>query len=135
MKYSYILLLNFCNSKKLIELGIKENFGLDISVLIVSEIHFRKIVLSIPNDWENNVEMKSDILFLFDEVDTPTIVSEFKVQHELIEFNYVSGAVILKVTRENLVKSQLSKLAGQALYKRMTIRNVNTVRKILGLMS
>lgn len=113
-------------------MGIKETFGLDISVLIVSEIHFRKIVLSIPNDWENNVEMKSDILFLFDEVDTPTIVSEFKVQHELIEFNYVSGAVILKVTRENLVKSQLSKLAGQALYKRMTIRNVNTARKILG---
>ena len=38
------------------------------------------------------------------------------------------------VNRTNAGKSGLNKLAGTKIYKQMTIRNVNTVRKVFELM-
>lgn len=47
---------------------------------------------------------------------------------------YVSGSVLWSVDRKNVTKSGKMKLAGSKLYKQMTIRNVNTTRKIYDLM-
>ena len=51
------------------------------------------------------------------------------------DVRYVPGAILISVLRANLSKSSLPKLVGTALYKQMTIRNLNTVRKIYELMT
>jgi uncharacterized protein (DUF1697 family) len=48
---------------------------------------------------------------------------------------YVPGAVIWSVDRDKATRSGLLKLVGTELYRQMTIRNVNTVRKLYTLMA
>lgn len=113
-----------------IQRSIIENFKLDIAVLVCSYPQMQDIVTAIPDDWENNHLMKSDVLFLFKSVDRPDIINEFNVNHDLIAFKYTPGAVILNLKKETLIKSRLSKLCSQSIYKNMTIRNVTTTRTI-----
>lgn len=58
------------------------------------------------------------------------IINELPIRKEFVKIIYVKGAVIWNVTRKNLMKSQLSKIAGSKLYQQMTIRNVNTARHL-----
>lgn len=43
---------------------------------------------------------------------------------------YVKGAVIATVTRKNQTRYSLLKVIGTGLYGYMTVRNVNTARKL-----
>jgi len=47
---------------------------------------------------------------------------------------YHSGAVVWNVKRENINKSGMLKIVGTPFYKQVTVRNVNTLRKIVTLL-
>ena len=47
---------------------------------------------------------------------------------------YVPGMLLWKVDRPNLNRSGMRKIVGSRLYRSMTVRNVNTVRKLANLM-
>jgi uncharacterized protein (DUF1697 family) len=47
---------------------------------------------------------------------------------------YVAGAIVWRVDRKNIMRSRMTRLMGTPLYKQMTIRNVNTTRKLVELM-
>jgi uncharacterized protein (DUF1697 family) len=47
---------------------------------------------------------------------------------------YVDGAIVWSIDRKNYNKSAMHKFIGTPLYKHMTARNVNTVRKLGDLM-
>ncbi|MDF2479240.1 MAG: hypothetical protein K0S24_4723 [Sphingobacterium sp.] len=47
---------------------------------------------------------------------------------------YAPGAILWVVDKCNVTKSGLLKLVGTSLYKNMTVRNVNTTRKIYEIM-
>jgi uncharacterized protein (DUF1697 family) len=64
----------------------------------------------------------------------PAILKELTIKPEIDDVRYVSGAIIWGVVRDKVTRSGLMKLAGTPLYKRMTIRNCNTTRKLLELM-
>lgn len=108
---------------------LAEEFGFPIPVLIKTQAEVKKIVAAIPQTWQNDHgTQKTDVAFLFPEVDDKKILDEFPVKKEYLESRYVKGAIVWHVKRENLNKSQLNKLVGSKLYKYMTVRNVNTAR-------
>jgi uncharacterized protein (DUF1697 family) len=47
---------------------------------------------------------------------------------------YVPGTIVWRVDRDVLTRSGMMRLTSDNLYKRMTIRNINTVRKLADLM-
>lgn len=48
--------------------------------------------------------------------------------------NYVPGAILWSVEKKNVTKSGMSKIVGSKIYNQVTVRNVNTARKIYELM-
>lgn len=44
--------------------------------------------------------------------------------------NYVPGAILWSVEKKNVTKSGMSKIVGSKIYNQVTVRNVNTARKI-----
>ena len=56
------------------------------------------------------------------------------IKKQWMDLHYTKGAVLSKVERKNLNKSQLSRLASLPIYQKMTVRNVNTTRKLFQLM-
>lgn len=118
----------------ILEAAILENFNLEIRVLVYSLDQYEKIAQAIPPDWTNGDQMKSDVLFLWEEIDRDSILEEVEAKPEIDRLLYVPGALFWAVDRQWVTKSGMMKLAGSALYKRMTVRNVNTARKIYELM-
>ena len=57
-----------------------------------------------------------------------------KIDSGFDSVRYVPGAVLWSVSREELTRSGMTDLARSALYKQMTIRNVNTTRAIYRIM-
>lgn len=118
-----------------LEKVIEDDFGLEIKVLLVADHELDLIKQSLPDDWRNDTEMKCDVMFLWEEVDNPQVMEALPIKAEIDVVKYVKGAVIWKVDRENINKTGIMKLVGTSLYRQMTIRNCNTVRKLWELMN
>ena len=122
------------NLIKMIEKCIKDRFSLNIPVLVRNENEIAKTVAEIPSHWSNDQAMRTDVLFLWDEVDYPEVLDEIKTNSEVDNLIYTKGAVIWNFDRLNYRKSKMNKFIGTRVYKLMTARNVNTVRKIQEMM-
>lgn len=117
-----------------LEDAIERVFGFEVEVLVRDLKNMRSVVGAIPPEWTNDDSMKCDVMFLFDDVAKPSVVKELTIKPDLDDVRYVPGALIWRVDRKNVTRSGMMKLPGTELYRKMTIRNVNTTRKILELM-
>jgi uncharacterized protein (DUF1697 family) len=118
----------------MLEEAIHTNFGLPIKVLVRSFDDVKKIIDSLPESWTNDKEMRSEVMFLWDEIDDESVLEELVIKPEMDTVKYVSGAVLWSVLKKDITKSGMSKLIGSKIYKQITVRNVNTTRKIYELM-
>ncbi len=122
------------NLAKKIEKQLESAFGFRIPVVVRSGRSFEKIAAAIPKQWQNDTEQKSDILFLWKEYDSRKSLSLIRIAKGVDTVRYVPGAILWNVSREQYGKSGMRDFIGTALYKNMTARNVNTVRKLTDLM-
>jgi uncharacterized protein (DUF1697 family) len=117
-----------------IEKAIKRDFQLEIKVLIRNLPEMETIFRELPESWVKNEKMRTDVMFLWDQFDKPEILENLHIN--LVDHvKYVTGAILWNVESVNYSKSGMLKLVGTALYRNMTIRNVNTFRKIFQIMT
>lgn len=117
-----------------IEKAIKQDFGLDIKVLLRSFNNIETICKKLPDNWVKNEIMRTDVMFLWEKFDNPKVIEHLKI-NSVDNVKYISGAVLWNVEGKNYSKSGMLKLVGTELYRNMTIRNVNTVRKLHQIMT
>ena len=120
---------------RVIESGIKAHCKMDIRVVIKSQKDLAAICRKMPRDWVTDKVMRTDVMFLWDEVDTPEMIAAIPVNPQVDRLLHVKGALICNITREDYGKSKVPKMLGSRFYKNMTARNANTTRKLLELMA
>lgn len=118
-----------------LEEAIAEEFGLDLKVLVRDQDMMLATEQALPSSWINDSTMKSDVMFLWNDIDRPDVVGQLPIREGIDEVVYVPGAILWRVDRELLTKSGMTKIVGSKLYRSMTVRNVNTVRKLVQLMT
>ena len=133
-----VIFIDMKHTKSEITTFLKEaifrDFQLKIKVLVRSINDFENMMKILPESWKNDKSMRSDVLFLWEEIDRETLLAELKIKPQIDTVMYVSGAILWAVDKENITKSGLQKLVATSLYKNMTVRNVNTTRKIYEIM-
>ena len=107
---------------------LKKEFGFKIQALIKTKKEIQKISEAIPEEWQNDSNQKTDVAYLFEDIDSEKIIEQLPINKEFIDVRYVKGAIFWNIERTNYNKSHLNKLIGHKLYRFMTIRNVNTAR-------
>lgn len=117
-----------------IEVAIHQDFGFGVPVLVTSADSLREIVAKTPESWQNNSEMKTDVMFLWEAVDSPDTLKQLRITPGMDDVVYHPGAIVWRVDREHQAKSGMLDIVGTKLYKQMTVRNINTVRKLVELM-
>lgn len=96
---------------------------------LIKELDEVKVIKEgIPESWGNNEEEKTDVAYLFPDIDYEEILSELPIDTNYVEVKYIRGALILHRKRSNNAKGTLHKLIGHALYQSMTLRNIHTAR-------
>ena len=94
----------------------------------------RKLVREIPAEWTNDREQKTDVLFLREGADRRNLLDSISFDAAIENVLHLKGAIVWNVARKNAGRAKLVKLVGTELYRQLTIRNVNTARKLLELM-
>jgi uncharacterized protein (DUF1697 family) len=109
---------------------LRQGFAVETRVLVIPKDRFLAIAAAIPPEWANDSEQKSDVLFLFPEDNAPEILTSLAPRAGIDYVTYVPGAVLWNVRRSDQTRSHLSRIIGTQAYRNLTIRNVNTVRKL-----
>lgn len=117
-----------------IEKAMVTDFQLPIRVLVRSYKDIGTICDKLPLTWVKNELMRTDVMFLWKEFDSPEIIQQLQI-NPVDNVMYEQGAVLWHVAGKDYNKSGMSKLVGTKLYRNMTIRNVNTVRKLHQIMT
>ncbi|HWQ31036.1 MAG TPA: DUF1697 domain-containing protein, partial [Negativicutes bacterium] len=115
---------------ELLEKAIAEDFGLEVKVLVLSLDDFEAMMSILPESWNNDSNMKGDVLFLWDETDRESASAKLLIKPGIDKVLFFPGGILWAVDRDNVSGSGLLKLVGTDLYKKMTVRNVNTARKL-----
>jgi uncharacterized protein (DUF1697 family) len=119
---------------KVIESGIKTRCQMDIRVVVKTRNEIAAICRKIPAEWVTDNVMRTDVMFLRNEVDNAETIAAVPANPAVDRLVHVKGALIWNVSRKDYGKSKVPKMVGSAFYKNMTARNVNTTRKLLELM-
>jgi len=114
--------------REMIEQKLAGKTGSEIKVLIKTKAEILEIANSVPAEWVNDAEQKTDVAYLFESIDNENTLEALPVRKELVRLRYVAGAIIWNVRREDYNKSRLNKIISHKAYKEMTVRNVNTAR-------
>ncbi|HQO04081.1 MAG TPA: DUF1697 domain-containing protein [Spirochaetota bacterium] len=113
---------------KKVKAGFKQEYDFEIPFLVKTENEMKKIAGAIPKEWQNDSTHKTDVAYLFPEIDSKEILDELPVKKEFIDIRYVPGALFWNIDRNNYNKSNLNKIISHRVYQFMTVRNVNTAR-------
>lgn len=119
-----------------VQAALERHFGFTIPTLVLPGQQIKAIADAIPHAWTNDSPKpdksgnKSDVLYLFDDVDTADTITQLGHKPEVEEMIYVEGAILTSVSRANQAKGSLQKLVGTKLYSRVTIRNITTAKKL-----
>lgn len=113
---------------------ILDIFQVDSKVLVLSKDEMTQVVKMIPSHFQNDDNFKSDVLFYYPNFNHDWI-KVFHFREGIDEVVLLNNALIHGTLRINQTKSALMKIIGTELYFHVTIRNVNTARKLVDILN
>jgi uncharacterized protein (DUF1697 family) len=113
-----------------IEKALEQHTGMAINVLVIDHKTLKKMVDAIPRSWVDDKTMRTYVLLLWKELDDRTILDRLPIKPGVDELRYTPGAVVWRVDRENVGRSQMNRIVGTPLYRKITVRSANTMRKL-----
>jgi uncharacterized protein (DUF1697 family) len=118
-----------------IERAIEKRFDLSIPVVIRSAADIKKVLSVVDPAWKNDKTEKTDVMFLWEAYDNSKTLDLLGINPAVDNVQYVPGAIVWHLDRADYNQSAMHNLIGTKLYKHMTVRNINTVRKLAEMMS
>ncbi len=113
-----------------IEGVIEKDFKLSIRVVLRSDAEIRALIKKIPKNWKNDSEYKTDVWFLWDEYRSKDTLGLLKINKTVDKVSYYDGVIVWRVKKKDFSKSKMNEVIKTKIYKHITVRNINTVRKI-----
>lgn len=116
--------------------ALENYFGFEVPTLLLPGEKIHAIAKALPTHWTNDSPKpdksgyQSNVLYLFEEIDNPDILEKLGHRPEIEELIYMPGAVLQYISRAHQSRGSLAKVIGTGLYSHMTVRNVNTARKL-----
>ena len=121
--------------KRTIEDGLSSRFSYEAKAIILSCSQYKQAVQSAPKSWGQNDQQKHNALFALSNITPEEVLVELPPPKKSIETVTVGSKVIFwSASKENLTKTTLMKLPMAPIYQNLTVRNHNTVLKLLELL-
>jgi uncharacterized protein (DUF1697 family) len=113
-----------------VEKALEQHTGMAIKVLLLDHAGLKRVVDAIPPNWVDDKTMRTYVMLLWKEIDDLGILDRLPVKPGVDEVRYTPGAVIWRVDRKDVGRSNMTRLVGTPVYKLMTVRSANTMRKL-----
>jgi len=120
--------------EKNIEKMLAKDHKIRSKVVICDHKKMKAIVKSIPKKWANEHSYRHNVLFLRHTIDSKKILGGLKPKPKIEEVVYRPGVLFWSARIGDLTRTSMVKLSAQKIYQEMTIRNLNTTKKMFELM-
>lgn len=107
--------------------------ALPYQVVTLSYTALKKVVDSAPKSWSGK-DLRKYVAFLVNPLTPKSAAKEVKVKENIDRLDVGKNVLYLSTKLEGLSKSSFKDLIKTKIYKQITLRNFNTVEKILKLM-
>jgi uncharacterized protein (DUF1697 family) len=121
--------------EKTIERSLQATFSLPINTVVRSQTEIKNLLDHLPASWRSDAAQKCNVIFLRPAIDSAKILEGLHPKPGIEELHYYPGVLFWSAPSSNLGKSEMIKLSAKPIYKEMTVRILNTVRKIYDVMS
>ena len=120
--------------EKKFEKVLRGEFAIDSKVVIRDYSQMKLLVERLPKTWDGNKDTRFYVIFLRHAVDSRDALLHFKPKKGIEEISYRPGAILWSAPLKTIARTSMSKLPSMKIFKDVTIRNLNTVRKLHELM-
>jgi uncharacterized protein (DUF1697 family) len=117
-----------------IEKMLAKEYQLGSKVVLRSLSEMEKLVQSMPRNWTGESGWRYNVIFLRHTIDSEKILGELEVKKDIEEVVYCPGALLWSAQVSEMTRTNMIKLSSRKMYQDMTIRNLNTTRKLYELM-
>ena len=118
---------------KIEQMMLKE-YKLDSKVVLRNLPEMAKLVKSLPAGWGGDSNWRYNVMFLRHTVDSKKVLNDLPVKSDIEEIVYRPGTLLWSALASEANRSNMVKLASKKIFKEMTVRNLNTTRKLYELM-
>lgn len=117
------------------EKAIKNNFKLDIPVLVIPVQELREIIENAPEWWgTSDKEIYDNLILAIPPITVDIIINEVgDAKEEYERISHYKNAIYCSTNLKNFSKGRYSNTASSSINKNITIRTCNTIRKLLKL--
>ena len=120
--------------EKRIEQVLLKEYQLDSRVVVRTLSEMEKLVQSLSR-MKNDPGWRYNVIFLRHTIDSEKILDELMVKDDIEEVLYHPGALLWSAQISELTRTNMLKLSSRKIYLDMTVRNLNTTRKLCELMA
>ena len=117
-----------------IERMLLSEYQLDSKVVVRSFSEMEQLVKSLPRSWNDDSRWRYYVIFLRHSIDSENILDELPAESDIEQISYHPGTLLWAALISELSRSKIQKLASRKTYQDMTIRNLNTTKKLYELM-
>lgn len=117
-----------------IENQLSESFNYESKIVLISISHLQEIIKNAPKSFgEHPTEYKYNVLFLRDSLSVDKAFELIRKKEGVDQIHKGDSVLYVSQLIAEINKSYLSKITGQTIYKKITIRNWNTTTKLASL--
>ena len=117
-----------------IEAMLSKKYQLGSKVVVRSLPEMAKLVQNLPRHWNDDTAWRYNVIFLRHTIDSEKVLSSFAPKPDIEQVVYRPGTLLWSAKVTEATRTAMLKLSSHKLYQDMTVRNVNTTRKLYDLM-
>ena len=117
-----------------IEQMLSSEYQLDSKVVVRSLADMEKLVEALPPSWSGDSNWRYNVIFLRHTIDSEKILAELRVNSDIEQIVYRPGALLWSAQVNELTRTNMAKLSTRKIFQDMTVRNLNTTKKLYELM-
>jgi uncharacterized protein (DUF1697 family) len=117
-----------------IEQMLSKDYQLDSKVVVRSLSEMEELVKNLPRSWNGDSGWRYNVIFLRHSIDSQDIVAELPANSDIEKIVYRPGALLWSGQVSEMRGTNMEKLSRQKVFQSMTVRNLNTTKKLYELM-
>ena len=117
-----------------IEKMLSRDYQLESKVVLRGLSEMEKLVKSLPRGWDGDSSWRHNVIFLRHTIDSEKLLAELPAKSDIEQIVYRPGVLLWSAQATEYNKTQFAKLASRKIYRDMTVKNLNTTKKLYELM-
>jgi len=117
-----------------IEAMLSRDYQLGSKVVVRSLPEMERLVKSLPRTWGGDAAWRYNVIFLRHSIDSEDLLDELDPKADIEEVLYRPGTLLWSARVEHVTRTTMVKLSSKKIFRDMTVRNVNTTKKLHDLM-